>query len=186
MSETILVVDDDREIVGAIALLLEAEGYHVLRAYDGMEALDKALDPALRLIIMDVMMPKLDGLSAVLRIRERRNLPILVLSAKSEDSDKVLGLSMGADAHRHGDQDRGPAHAESGAYLPRRGDLQPGLGAGNRLRPGEYGDGPHPPHPGEDRARSQGTRISKGGVGHWIQNGKKVGLSAALPASPWG
>ncbi len=97
MSETILVVDDDREIVGAIALLLEAEGYHVLRAYDGMEALDKALDPALRLIIMDVMMPKLDGLSAVLRIRERRNLPILVLSAKSEDSDKVLGLSMGAD-----------------------------------------------------------------------------------------
>ena len=97
MNETILVVDDDREIVGAIALLLEAEGFRVLRAYDGMEPLDKALDPELRLIIMDVMMPRLDGLSAVLRIRERRNLPILVLSAKSEDSDKVLGLSMGAD-----------------------------------------------------------------------------------------
>ena len=97
MSETILVVDDDREIVGAIALLLEAEGFRVLKAYDGMEALEKAVDPLLRLIIMDVMMPKLDGLSAVLRIRERRNLPILVLSAKSEDSDKVLGLSMGAD-----------------------------------------------------------------------------------------
>ena len=97
MSETILVVDDDKEIVGAIALLLEAEGYRVLRAYDGMEALDKALEPDLRLIIMDVMMPKLDGLSAVMRIRERRNLPILVLSAKSEDSDKVLGLSIGAD-----------------------------------------------------------------------------------------
>ena len=97
MNETILVVDDDREIVGALALLLEAEGFRVLRAYDGMEALDKALDPDLRLIIMDVMMPKLDGLSAVLRIREKRNLPILVLSAKSEDSDKVLGLSMGAD-----------------------------------------------------------------------------------------
>ncbi len=97
MSETILVVDDDREIVGAIALLLEAEGFRILRAYDGMEALELAVDPELRLIIMDVMMPRLDGLSAVLRIRERRNLPILVLSAKSEDSDKVLGLSMGAD-----------------------------------------------------------------------------------------
>ena len=95
--ETILVVDDDREIVGAIAAALEKEGWRVLRAYDGMEALDKAVDPDLRLILMDVMMPKLDGLSAVLRIRERRNLPIIVLSAKSEESDKVLGLSMGAD-----------------------------------------------------------------------------------------
>ena len=95
--ETVLVVDDDREIVGAIALALEKEGYRVLRAYDGMEALDHALDPELRVILMDVMMPRLDGLSAVLRIRERRNLPIIVLSAKSEESDKVLGLSMGAD-----------------------------------------------------------------------------------------
>ena len=95
--ETVLVVDDDREIVGAIALALEKKGYRVLRAYDGMEALDHALDPELRLILMDVMMPRLDGLSAVLRIRERRNLPIIVLSAKSEESDKVLGLSMGAD-----------------------------------------------------------------------------------------
>ena len=95
--ETVLVVDDDRESVGAIARALEKEGYRVLRAYDGMEALDHALDPELRLILMDVMMPRLDGLSAVLRIRERRNLPIIVLSAKSEESDKVLGLSMGAD-----------------------------------------------------------------------------------------
>ena len=97
MQEKILVVDDDREIVGAIALLLEAEGYTVLRAYNGMEALDLAVDPDIRLILMDVMMPKLDGLSAVLRIRQVRNLPIIVLSAKSEDTDKVLGLSMGAD-----------------------------------------------------------------------------------------
>ncbi len=95
--ETILVVDDDREIVGAIAAALEKEGYRVLRAYDGTEAVDYAVDPNLRLILMDVMMPKLDGLSAVLRIREQRNLPIIVLSAKSEESDKVLGLSMGAD-----------------------------------------------------------------------------------------
>ncbi len=96
-NETILVVDDDREIAGAIAAALEKEGWQVLRAYDGMEALDKAVDPNLRLILMDVMMPRLDGLSAVLRIRERRNLPVIVLSAKSEESDKVLGLSMGAD-----------------------------------------------------------------------------------------
>ena len=97
MNETILVVDDDKEIVRAIAAALEKEGYRVLRAYDGMEALGMAVDPELRLILMDVMMPKLDGLSAVLRIRERRNLPVIVLSAKSEESDKVLGLSMGAD-----------------------------------------------------------------------------------------
>ena len=97
MNECILVVDDDPEIVGAIAITLEREGYRVLRAYDGMEALDLALDPAVRLILIDVMMPKLDGLSALLRIREKRNLPVIVLSAKSEDTDKILGLSMGAD-----------------------------------------------------------------------------------------
>ena len=97
MNECVLVVDDDAEIVKAIAILLEKEGYRVLKAYNGMEALDLALEPSLRLILIDVMMPKLDGLSAVLRIREKRNLPILILSAKSEDTDKVLGLSMGAD-----------------------------------------------------------------------------------------
>lgn len=97
MDECILVVDDDREIVGAIAILLEKEGYRVLRAYDGMEALDKAADPSVRLILIDVMMPRLDGLSAVMRLRETRNLPIIVLSARSESSDKVLGLSVGAD-----------------------------------------------------------------------------------------
>ena len=97
MNECILVVDDDAEIVKAIAILLEKEGYRVLKAYNGMEALDLALEPSLRLILMDVMMPRLDGLSAVLKIREKRNLPILILSAKSEDTDKVLVLSMGAD-----------------------------------------------------------------------------------------
>nr|WP_207735042.1 response regulator transcription factor [Flavonifractor plautii] len=97
VNECILVVDDDPEIVRAIAILLEKEGYQVLKAYNGMEALEQAINPALRLIIIDVMMPRLDGLSAVMKIREKRNLPIIVLSAKSEDSDKVLGLSMGAD-----------------------------------------------------------------------------------------
>ena len=97
MNECVLVVDDDREIVKAIALLLEKEGYQVLKAYDGMEALELAAEKPVRLIIMDVMMPRLDGLSAVMKIRERKNLPIIVLSAKSEETDKILGLSMGAD-----------------------------------------------------------------------------------------
>ena len=95
--ERILVVDDDREIVRAIAINLEKEGYEVLCAYDGIQALDLAMTNEIQLIIIDVMMPKMDGLSAVLKIRERRNLPIIVLSAKSEDSDKIMGLSMGAD-----------------------------------------------------------------------------------------
>ncbi|MDE7365936.1 MAG: response regulator transcription factor [Lachnospiraceae bacterium] len=97
MNECVLVVDDDREIVKAIGLLLEKEGYRVLKAYDGMEALQILAEQSVRLIIMDVMMPKLDGLSAMMKIRERQNLPIIVLSAKTEETDKVLGLSMGAD-----------------------------------------------------------------------------------------
>ena len=97
MNECILVVDDDVEIVGAIAISLEKEGYRVLRAYNGMEALDLAMTPDLRLILLDVMMPKLDGLSALMKIREKRNLPVIILSAKSEETDKILGLSMGAD-----------------------------------------------------------------------------------------
>ncbi len=97
MNECVLVVDDDPEIVAAIAITLEREGYQVRRAYDGLQAVDQCLDPAVKLILIDVMMPRLDGLSALLRIRERRNLPVIVLSAKSEDTDKILGLSMGAD-----------------------------------------------------------------------------------------
>ncbi|MDO4331877.1 MAG: response regulator transcription factor [Eubacteriales bacterium] len=97
MNECVLVVDDDREIVKAIAILLEKEGYEVLKAYDGLQALDTLMNHEVRLILLDVMMPKLDGLSTLLKIREKRNLPVIVLSAKSEDTDKVLGLSMGAD-----------------------------------------------------------------------------------------
>lgn len=97
MSECILVADDDREIVKAIAILLEKEGYTVLKAYDGLEALDILAQNQVQLIVMDVMMPRMDGLSATMKIREKRNIPIIVLSAKSEDTDKILGLSMGAD-----------------------------------------------------------------------------------------
>ncbi len=95
--ERVLVVDDDVEIVRAIAINLENEGYEVRRAYDGLEALDIVASEEIHLIIIDVMMPRLDGLSAVMKIRERKNIPIIVLSAKSEDTDKILGLSMGAD-----------------------------------------------------------------------------------------
>ncbi len=97
MSECVLVVDDDREIVRAISILLEGEGYRVKKAYDGLEALEILTGNQVHLVVLDVMMPKLDGLSALMKIRERQNIPIIVLSAKSEDTDKVLGLSMGAD-----------------------------------------------------------------------------------------
>lgn len=94
----ILVTDDDKDIVAAIAKLLEMEGFDVVKAYDGLMALEiLAEDPAIKLVIIDIMMPKLDGLSAIMKLREKRNIPVIVLSAKSEDSDKVLGLSIGAD-----------------------------------------------------------------------------------------
>ncbi|MGE5396680.1 MAG: response regulator transcription factor [Chitinophagales bacterium] len=95
--QRIMVVDDDREIVNAIAINLRNEGYEVLAAYDGLQALDVISSQNVHLIILDVMMPKLDGLSATMKIREEKNIPIIILSAKSEDTDKVLGLSMGAD-----------------------------------------------------------------------------------------
>lgn len=93
----ILVVDDDADIVNAVRLYLEKEGFCVYGASDGFEALDVLEQRTVHLILMDVMMPRMDGFSAILRIRQKRNLPILVMSAKTEDSDKVLGLSIGAD-----------------------------------------------------------------------------------------
>ena len=93
----ILVVDDDREIVRSLAKLLEVEGYQVYKAYNGMEALDILMERQIHLILLDVMMPKLNGLSALMKIREKNNVPVIMLSAKTEESDKVLGLSMGAD-----------------------------------------------------------------------------------------
>ena len=95
--QCILVVDDDKEIVRAISIYLEKEGYDVLCAYDGVQAVEFAMSRNIHLILIDVMMPRQNGLAAILKIRETRNLPIIVLSAKSEDSDKILGLSMGAD-----------------------------------------------------------------------------------------
>lgn len=93
----ILIVDDDREIVKSLGKLLELEGYWVYKAYDGMEAMELLVQKKIHLILLDVMMPKLNGLAALMKIREKNNIPIIMLSAKTEESDKVLGLSMGAD-----------------------------------------------------------------------------------------
>ncbi|MBQ7956118.1 MAG: response regulator transcription factor [Lachnospiraceae bacterium] len=95
--EHILVVDDDRDIVNTLRIQLEKEGFYVLCAYDGQEALDVLLRETVHLILLDIMMPRLDGFSAIMKIREKKNIPIIVMSAKSEDTDKILGLSIGAD-----------------------------------------------------------------------------------------
>ena len=93
----ILVCDDDKEIVDAIEIYLSQEGYQILKAYDGEQALELLGHNDVQLLIMDVMMPKLDGIRATLKIREYSSIPIIILSAKSEDSDKILGLNVGAD-----------------------------------------------------------------------------------------
>ncbi len=93
----ILVVDDDREIVDSIGIFLSGEGYKVLKAYDGIEALDILSQTQVHLMILDIMMPKLDGIKTLMKLRESRNIPVILLSAKSEDADKILGLTAGAD-----------------------------------------------------------------------------------------
>ncbi|GAA0109181.1 response regulator transcription factor [Clostridium tertium] len=93
----ILVVDDDKEITEAIEIYLINEGYNVLVAYDGVQALKIAREEDIHLIIMDLMMPNLDGTRATIELRKEKEIPIIMLSAKSEDSDKILGLNLGAD-----------------------------------------------------------------------------------------
>lgn len=93
----ILVVDDDREIVDSISIFLAGEGYTALKAYDGIEALDVLSEKDVQLMILDIMMPRLDGIKTLLKLRESRNIPVILLSAKSEDTDKIFGLTAGAD-----------------------------------------------------------------------------------------
>ena len=93
----VLVVDDDKAIVEAIEIYLRGEGYNIFKAYDGAEALEVIKEEEIHLIIMDIMMPKMDGTRATLKIREEKEIPIIMLSAKSEDTDKILGLNIGAD-----------------------------------------------------------------------------------------
>ena len=93
----ILVVDDDRQIVDSIAIFLKGEGYGVYKAYDGIEALATLGEREIHLMILDIMMPKMDGIRTLMKLRESRNIPVILLSAKSEDTDKILGLTAGAD-----------------------------------------------------------------------------------------
>ena len=93
----VLVVDDDKEIVDAIDIYLRNEGINVIKAYDGLEALEALMENDIHLILMDIMMPNMDGLRTTMKIRQEKNIPIILISAKSEDTDKILGLNMGAD-----------------------------------------------------------------------------------------
>lgn len=93
----ILVCDDDRAIVDAIEIYLSQEGYTVLKAYDGVQAIQMLEEHTVHLLLIDIMMPKLDGIRATMKIRETNGVPIIFLSAKSEDVDKILGLNIGAD-----------------------------------------------------------------------------------------
>jgi DNA-binding response OmpR family regulator len=95
--QKILVCDDDVAIVDAISIYLNQEGYLVLKAYDGYEVLKILKEEEVQLIVMDIMMPNMDGLRATLKIREEKNIPIILVSAKSEDTDKIIGLNFGAD-----------------------------------------------------------------------------------------
>ena len=94
---TILICDDDKDIVSALDIYLTSEGYKTLRAYNGKEALLAVEQNEVHLILMDIMMPELDGIRATAKLREGSNIPIILLTAKSEDSDKILGLNIGAD-----------------------------------------------------------------------------------------
>lgn len=94
---TVLVTDDDQDIRDGIEIYLKNEGYRVLKAADGLEALQLIEENEVHVIVLDIMMPKMDGISATFKIREQKNIPIIMLSAKAEDSDKIHGLSVGAD-----------------------------------------------------------------------------------------
>ena len=93
----ILVCDDERDIVSALQIYLESDGYTVFKAYNGKEAIDILSENEIHLILMDIMMPIMDGITAMVKIREQSNVPVILLTAKSEDTDKILGLNVGAD-----------------------------------------------------------------------------------------
>lgn len=93
----ILVCDDERDIVSALQIYLESDGYKVFTASNGKEALEVAAETEIHLILMDIMMPVMDGITAMVKLREASNVPVILLTAKSEDTDKILGLNVGAD-----------------------------------------------------------------------------------------
>lgn len=97
MKLTVLIVDDDSEITKSTGIFLRAEGYRVLEAHDGLEALDILVNEEVHLVLLDIMMPELDGISTLMKLRDTKNIPVILISAKSEDADKIFGLTAGAD-----------------------------------------------------------------------------------------
>lgn len=93
----ILVCDDEKDIVSALKIYLASEGYEVVEAYNGKEALERITEQEIHLVLMDIMMPQMDGITAMVKIREISNVPVILLTAKGEDTDKILGLTVGAD-----------------------------------------------------------------------------------------
>ena len=93
----ILVVDDDKEIVESISIFLRGEGFTVLAAYNGLDALDILTEQTVHLLLLDIMMPRMDGIQTLLALRKTKNIPVILISAKSEDADNILGLTAGAD-----------------------------------------------------------------------------------------
>ena len=143
-SETILVVDDNEEIVYSIGELLKYEGYQVVKAYDGMQALEALEKNKIDLILLDVMMPRLNGLSALMKLREKYRIPVIILSAKTEESDKVSGLMLGADDYVEKPYNPAELIARMKAHL-------------RRYRAW----GPQAPEPDEDRIVNGGLILDK-------------------------
>ena len=132
--QTILVCDDDKEIVDAIDIYLTGEGFHILKAYDGYDALKILETEHADLMIIDVMMPGLDGIRTTLKVRETSSIPIIILSAKSEDSDKILGLNIGADDYLSKPFNPLELTARVKSQLRRYTQLNPQSGAGNQVK----------------------------------------------------
>ena len=130
---TILVVDDNKEIVYSISELLKYEGFEVVKAYDGMQALDAMEEHSVDLILLDVMMPRLNGLSALMKLREKSRIPVIILSAKTEESDKVSGLVLGADDYVSKPFSPKELMARVNAVLKRTGNS-----AGTMIRFGDF------------------------------------------------
>ena len=127
----ILICDDEKDIVAALKIYLQAEGYETLEAYNGEEALEIVENNDVHLILMDIMMPKMDGIEAMAKLREKYNIPILLLTAKSEETDKVLGLNVGADDYIT--KPFNPVIAPAPVYAPGRQSAgKDGNGAGGR------------------------------------------------------
>ena len=132
--QTILVCDDDKQIVEAIDIYLTGEGFQVIKAYDGYEALELLENNSVDLMIVDVMMPGLDGIRTTLKVRETSSIPIIILSAKSEDSDKILGLNIGADDYLSKPFNPLELTARVKSQLRRYTQLNPQSGAGNQVK----------------------------------------------------